>query len=84
MRTAEANPATRDRRVTKGMAARSQCGQLTDVVDGGGRPRPRPHGRGIAVALPSTRYDRSAAFRQLRYAGVPLNKRARHERSLHL
>ncbi|PUE97029.1 hypothetical protein C7T79_07105 [Xanthomonas oryzae pv. oryzicola] len=82
MRTAEANPATRDRRVTKGMAARSQCGQLTDVLDGGGRPR--PHGRGNAVALPSTRYDRSAAFRQLRYAGVPLNKRARHERSLHL
>ncbi|QGJ67148.1 hypothetical protein FDU21_01150 [Xanthomonas oryzae pv. oryzae] len=36
MRTAEANPATRDRRVTNGMAARSQCSQLADVVDGEG------------------------------------------------
>ncbi|QBG84225.1 hypothetical protein EYR27_10460 [Xanthomonas oryzae] len=41
MRTAEANPATRDRRVTKGMAARSQCGQLADVVDGGRGERDR-------------------------------------------
>ncbi|AZR23549.1 hypothetical protein FQJ88_00345 [Xanthomonas vasicola] len=33
MRAAEANPARRDRRVTKGMAARSQCGQLANVVE---------------------------------------------------
>ncbi|PUF00495.1 hypothetical protein C7T87_08005 [Xanthomonas hortorum pv. hederae] len=39
VRTAEANPAGPDRRVTKGMAARSSCSQSANVAGGRGRAR---------------------------------------------